>query len=593
MGEKIKMHLNLRTQKLTVDSKGYSGWSTCIAPGVFEASETAVLICDMWDKHWSRGAEERGSVIALKINGFIKEARKKGVSIIHSPSDTIGFYSQTKARQRMLDIPHIEVPKPIKLEKHPLPINDSDGGSDTGEKAGDIVYNWSRQTELIEIDDELDVISDDGREVYKFLKYKGIKNLLIVGVHTNMCILHRSFGIKQMVEWGINTVLLRDLTDSMYNPAMPPYVSHDEGTKLVVEYIEKFWCPSALSDEVYFDEKDSLVYWDVTEKPFEISGFPWMNEDGQYCRIRQTALNRLSKDLNSLAWCTSGGMVRFRTDSRRISIRAELSESINYSHMPASGTSGFDFYKGAGKDKSFVKNIRPEGGDTIVAGEIGVPDGEPDEWTLYFPLYNGVKKLELGFEPGARLEKPVPFAIENPVVFYGSSITHGGCASRPGNPYTHIICRWLDAKLVNLGFSGSAKGEPEVAELIASLDMSVFVLDYDHNAPNLEHLKKTHEPFFKLIRAAKPDLPVIFVSRPDFDPNPEENRLRKDIIYATYRNAVASGDKNVIFVDGEKLFGVNDRDACTVDGCHPNDLGFLRMAEEIYPAVKKALGLQA
>ena len=130
----------------------------------------------------------------------------------------------------------------------PLPVDASDGGPDTGEKPW--FKAWTRQHPGIEIDPERDGISDRGQEIYSFLRAKGIGNLLIMGVHTNMCVLGRSFGIKQMVRWGVNVVLVRDLTDAMYNPAMPPYVSHDDGTRLVIEFIEKFWCPSILSDNL-------------------------------------------------------------------------------------------------------------------------------------------------------------------------------------------------------------------------------------------------------------------------------------------------------------------------------------------------------
>ena len=145
--------------------------------------------------------------------------------------------------------------------------------------------------------------------------------------------------------------------------------------------------------------------------------------------------------------------------------------------------------------------------------------------------------------------------------------------------------------MVNLGFSGNAKGEAEMANLIATLQMSAFVMDYDHNAPDVEHLEKTHETFFNIIRKAQPELPVIFLSKPDFDKNPDINALRREVIYNTYISALNNNDKHVYFVDGQTLFGEKDRDACTVDGCHPNDLGFMRMAEKIYPVLKHAVNI--
>ena len=144
--------------------------------------------------------------------------------------------------------------------------------------------------------------------------------------------------------------------------------------------------------------------------------------------------------------------------------------------------------------------------------------------------------------------------------------------------------------LVNLGFSGSAKGEPLMAETIAKMEMSAFVLDYDHNAPNPEHLQATHENFFKVIRAAQPELPIIMITKPAPVPL-RSTPVRKEIIRTTYQNAVAAGDRNVWFIDGEALLGTEDRDACTVDGTHPNDIGNLRMADGIEPILRQALGL--
>ncbi|HBQ64448.1 MAG TPA: hypothetical protein DD727_05925 [Clostridiales bacterium] len=143
--------------------------------------------------------------------------------------------------------------------------------------------------------------------------------------------------------------------------------------------------------------------------------------------------------------------------------------------------------------------------------------------------------------------------------------------------------------MVNLGFGGGARGEPEVAELISSLAMSAFIMDYDHNAPDAEFLNKTHEPFFNIIRKAHPSLPVIIISRPDFDDDPCAAAARREVIRVTYRNALNAGDRHVSLINGQELFGETDRDACTVDTCHPNDLGFMRMAERIFPVVKQAL----
>jgi nicotinamidase-related amidase len=235
--------LPLQSQRLVQDPRGYNVWKRNTVMEELTITRTAILICDMWDKHPSRGALERGAIFAPQIDELLKKARSRGVMIIHSPSDTMSFYEGHPARQRLLDTPSVPLPNPKERPDPPSPVDCSDGGTDTGET--DMQWIWTRQTPVIEIDPERDVISDDeGPLVYSFLKSKEITNLIYVGVHTNICVINRTFGIKQMTRWGINCTLVRDLTDTLYNPAMPPYVSHEEGNRLVNEYIEKFWCPT-------------------------------------------------------------------------------------------------------------------------------------------------------------------------------------------------------------------------------------------------------------------------------------------------------------------------------------------------------------
>jgi len=383
--------------------------------------------------------------------------------------------------------------------------------------------------------------------------------------------------------------------------------------------------------ETFYDDSPEVIRKDKIIDIFHISGFPWLNSNvpvlntifsensdensknpdvqnksndimklkesnvtlynTPFCRLDILSLEKFNSGLQYLAWLTSGGVIRFASDTDSIALKVKLISKYDMAHMPRTGSAGFDLYIGKGKNKKFIKTTKPDCQQVEYEAVFeGInPKKEMQEWTLNMPLYNGVQELEIGILPGSRIEKPTPYAIEKPIVFYGSSITQGGCASRPGNSYTHILCRWLDANMVNLGFSGSAKGETEMARLISKIDMSAFVMDYDHNAPDVKHLQDTHEIFFRIIRENNPDLPVIFVSKPDFDSNVLVNAKRREVIRSTYENAVKSGDKNVYFVDGETLFGKNDRDACTVDGCHPNDLGFMRMAENIYPTLKKAL----
>ncbi len=246
-----RLTFNLRCRQLIRDEAKRAAWQVITRKRDVPAAEVAIIICDMWDRHWCRGAEERAAVLARRMNDVVRDARERCIAIIHAPSETMAFYEGRPARQRALDTPPVEPPTPIERPDPPIPVDASGGGSDTD--AGDEVVDtsiWTRQTNLIEIDQDRDLISDDGRQIYSILRHRGIRQVIIMGVHTNMGILDRSFGIKQMVKWGVDIALCRDLTDAMYNPARPPYVSHDEGTRLVVEYIEKFWCPTISSSDL-------------------------------------------------------------------------------------------------------------------------------------------------------------------------------------------------------------------------------------------------------------------------------------------------------------------------------------------------------
>jgi nicotinamidase-related amidase len=242
------LELHLRRWALGQDAGGHAIWREVIEPRRIAARSTAILICDMWDAHWSRGAMERVAAMAPTMNDVVAAARDNGVHVIHAPSDTLDFYAGTPARERALSARQVDPPQEIERKSPPLPIDDRDEGSDTGET--EPYHAWTRQHPAIEIDHEVDAISADGHEVYNLLQLWRIDQMLIMGVHTNMCILNRSFGIKQMVRWGVDIALVRDLTDAMYNPARSPYVSHEAGTELVIGYIERFWCPSITSDDL-------------------------------------------------------------------------------------------------------------------------------------------------------------------------------------------------------------------------------------------------------------------------------------------------------------------------------------------------------
>jgi nicotinamidase-related amidase len=214
-----------------------------------DPAKCAVVVCDMWDDHWCKSAAARCAELAKQTEPVLKACRASGMTIVHCPSDTMAFYKDHPARKRAVAVKKAEPPKAKDLPSPPLPVDDSDGGCDD-EKPAKQFRAWTRQHAAITIDEEKDYVTDSGAEVYSIMKEKGIDTLFVLGVHTNMCVLNRTFAIKQMVKWGVRTFLVRDLTDAMYNPKMRPMVTHDKGTQLVIEYIETHWCPSVESKEL-------------------------------------------------------------------------------------------------------------------------------------------------------------------------------------------------------------------------------------------------------------------------------------------------------------------------------------------------------
>jgi lysophospholipase L1-like esterase len=266
------------------------------------------------------------------------------------------------------------------------------------------------------------------------------------------------------------------------------------------------------------------------------------------------------------------------------------------SHMAATGVSGLDLYVRDGHTWHWIGVGRPEKPDineyTLVSGL----KRQRREYMLYLPLYNGVDSVEIGLAGDAILESaPDRYVSLKPAVFYGTSILQGGCAARPGMAYPSIIGRALDYPTINLGFSGNGKTEPEVAKLLAELDPAVYVLD---SLPNLEvaEVAERMEPFVKTLRAAHPTTPIILVENVTYS-NAGFVQARQakvtganELLRKLYEKMKGAGDKNVYYVPTTRLFGTDGED--TVDGSHPTDLGFQRMAENIAPVVRQALRLR-
>jgi nicotinamidase-related amidase len=255
------LHLNLRLR--TTDGKVPTpSFTVSEKPATWEAARTAIIVVDMWDDHWCSAAAARVAEMAVPMNAMLKTARDKGVLIIHAPSSVTAYYKETPQRKLAQSAPFQPTPVPLSTEERwgtnwlypdktreaELPIDDSDMGCDCKNHCK-IREAWTKENASIEIAAS-DAITDNGQECWNLLQSRHIDNVILCGVHLNMCVLGRPVGIRQMVKLGKNVALMRDMTDTMYNHERRPFVNHFRGTDLVIEHVEKYWCPSFTSSDI-------------------------------------------------------------------------------------------------------------------------------------------------------------------------------------------------------------------------------------------------------------------------------------------------------------------------------------------------------
>lgn len=348
---------------------------------------------------------------------------------------------------------------------------------------------------------------------------------------------------------------------------------------------------------------EHIVWHDVSQGIFDIYGFDGGIEEILSQRLPKSVAETVNEGVLLQSGFAAGGRVRFYTDSMTIAVRAEYGDGYHATCLSACAAYGFDLYTvdEAGRE-TFLHTFRPAANELNHCAFLSVCDlnGTPAKeiassgvfYTLNMPCFAEIKKLYIGLLKGSTLKSGQKYVNEKPVIFYGSSITHGAAASRPGNTYEAFISQKYNLNYINLGFAGRARGEREMAQYIAEREISVFVCDYDYNAPDAEHLQATHYPFYEVIREKHPKIPYIMISKPNFRNNPQASAVRRDVIKASYEKARANGDENVYFIDGETLFTGDCYMSCTVDGSHPNDLGFYRMADVIGKMLAEVMGLQ-
>jgi lysophospholipase L1-like esterase len=329
----------------------------------------------------------------------------------------------------------------------------------------------------------------------------------------------------------------------------------------------------------------------------EIDGLPWFSENkGEFFRFPLRSQDNIPHDVWNLAKSPSGARIRLHTDSTTLAVRLEYPSGPEMRNMHAFGQTGVDLYV----DGSYWgtatadKDAKPGKIYEHVYFDLHDQPRHEREITLYLSLYKPVKVLGIGADPEAKITAAKPFAAAKPVVFYGTSITQGGCASHPGTAYQAIVGRMLNVDFVNLGFSGNGKGEPEVAKLVAEIDASAFVLDFAQNNPTVDSLRQVYAPFIETLRSKYPQTPIIvitpiFAARENQGPDAKLDGMRA-LIRQVAAARIASGDTHLQIVEGTDLLGPGRADGL-VDGTHPSDLGFQWMAEGLAPRLKKILGL--
>ncbi|MBQ7236766.1 MAG: hypothetical protein IJX03_06415 [Clostridia bacterium] len=334
------------------------------------------------------------------------------------------------------------------------------------------------------------------------------------------------------------------------------------------------------------DGGEKAVYTIPHEK-FDLYGVYYSEEEKRFRRVPKEVADNISYNLSVLATNTAGGRLRFCTNSGTIGIEATYPFLAHMTHMPYTGSNSFYLLEKTESGFKYINVFRPNFGEEKGFKQtIKIRGGAMREFILFFPLYNSIDSLKVILDADAKIENGSKYRDIKPILYYGSSITQGGCASRTDGAYQALISKWNDIDFINLGFSGGCKAEDIMVDYICGLDVSLFVLDYDHNAPSVDYLKETHYSTYLKYRKFHPDTPILMLSRPNIE-GEEQNIARFKVIKATYDKAKKDGDKNVYFIPGKQLFKKEDRINCTVDGCHPNDLGFYRMAKRIYKELIK------
>ena len=328
--------------------------------------------------------------------------------------------------------------------------------------------------------------------------------------------------------------------------------------------------------------------YSIFEKPIKVFGIPNFDRDKRLTRLSDEVIEKIPA-LDFLGRRCPGGRIGFKTNSKTIGIRAKYKTLSIDVGMSIYSCQSFHVFVGERQKSRFLGLIAPYDYESLEFERTLNKDGIMEEVLILLPRNEIIESVEILIDDDAEILSPSEYKYSKPILYYGSSITEGGISCNPSNAYNAIISRHLDVDYINLGFSGSAKGEIAMADFINTLDFSIFVYDYDHNAPTVEHLKDTHKDFFQKIREAHPNVPILMLTRPYANYGKDEI-ARRQVVKDTYESAIQNGDKNVYFIDGEEFFkDFCDKELCFIDTIHPNDLGFHKMAQVIEPVIKGIL----
>ena len=349
------------------------------------------------------------------------------------------------------------------------------------------------------------------------------------------------------------------------------------------------------------ETKDEIKFIDPKNSDLvKIYGLYWFDQDKRYHRLSKTLdeiLPQLEGSVDVLAGNSTGGIIAFRSNTNVLKIKVKLSFKFHMGHMPYTGQAGFDLYIGNSyQDMKFYRTSNFDFNKMEYEFTYFNHEKLSDETKLFvlnFPLYATVEEVLIGVNPNCIIQ-PCDnlFNSNDKIVFYGTSITQGGCASRPGMSYTQILSRMFGTECLNYGFSGNGKGHIEIAEALSSIENAkMFVLDYEANV-TFDRLKATLDNFVKCLRSKYPMVPIVIISKIQMyvEFHDEEYRKAEKKIRNYQKNYVKnSADQNLYYIDGAKVLGNKNISEKTVDGCHPTDYGFISMAEYLFPILNKIL----